>query len=164
MDVITDSGAQSVVWSREEFNKSGFHASDLIPVHHAMKAVNAARISIDGAILLRLVGTTKDGTKVEAAVMAYISPDVKDFFLSKEAMIQLGIINRDFPQVAAPSGIRDTICCQVVVDETEFKNRMWLSQTPTPANSTRIPSIPMSPRESLQNEAVAPGNVRFFDF
>ena len=55
-----------------------------------MKAVNAARISIDGAILLRLVGTTKDGTKVEAAVMAYISPDVKDFFLSKEAMIQLG--------------------------------------------------------------------------
>ena len=119
VDVITDSGAQSVVWSREEFNKSGFHASDLIPVHHAMKAVNAARISIDGAILLRLVGTTKDGTKVEAAVMAYISPDVKDFFLSKEAMIQLGIINRDFPQVAVLPEIRDTICCQVVVDETK---------------------------------------------
>ena len=65
------------------------------------------------------MGTTKDGTKVEAAVMAYISPDVKDFFLSKEAMIQLGIINRDFPQVAVPPGIRDTTCCQVVVDETE---------------------------------------------
>jgi len=53
--------------------------------------------------LLRLSGLTKNGNAVEAAVMVYISPDAKDFFLSKEAMIQLGIIGADFPQLGVAS-------------------------------------------------------------
>ena len=119
VDVVTDSGAQSVVWSRDEFNRSGFHASDLIPVQHAMKAANAVRIAIDGAILLRLSGLTREGTPVEAAVMAYISPDVKDFFLSKEAMMQLGIIGNDFPRLGVTAGLRGPISCQSGGEATE---------------------------------------------
>jgi len=105
VDVVTDSGAQSCLWSRDAFVRSGFHLRDLIPVRHSMKAANTAPIHIDGAILLRLSGLTKNGDEVEAAVMVYISPDAKDFFLSKEAMIQLGIIGADFPQLGVASAI-----------------------------------------------------------
>ena len=97
VDVVVDSGAQSCLWSRREFIRSGFNPKGLIPVRHIMKAANAAPIKIDGAILLRLSGHNKDGKDIEAAVMTYISPDSNDFFISKEAMIQLGIIPHNFP-------------------------------------------------------------------
>ena len=64
-----------------------------------MKAANTATISIDGAIVIRLSGHTKTGQAVEAATMVYISPEANSFFLSKEAMIQLGIIPQNFPEL-----------------------------------------------------------------
>ena len=102
IDVVADSGAQSCLWSRKEFLKSGFNLADLIEVHHTMEAANAAPIKIDGAILLRLSGKNdKDDEEIQAAVMVYVSPDSKKFYLSREAMVQLGVIARDFPQVGA---------------------------------------------------------------
>ena len=101
IDVVADSGAQSCLWSRSEFLRSGFAMKDLVPVRHVMKAANCAEIEIDGAILLRLSGTSQDGSSYEAAVMVYVSPNAKSFFLSKEAMIQLGIIAPSFPQIGA---------------------------------------------------------------
>ena len=74
--------------------------ADLIKVHHTMEAANAAPIEIDGAILLGLSGKNdKSDEEIHAAVMIYVSPDSKKFYLSKEAMVQLGIIHHDFPQV-----------------------------------------------------------------
>ena len=61
LDVVTDSGAQSCLWSRKEFLSSGFSLKDLIPVRHTMRAANCVSIAIDGAVLLRLSGTSSDG-------------------------------------------------------------------------------------------------------
>ena len=97
VDVVTDSGAQSVLCPREIFLRSGFTLKDLIPVRHLMKAANTAPIAIDGAIFIRLSGTTTDDQQIEAAVMAYVSPDANNFYLSREAMIQLQIIDKSFP-------------------------------------------------------------------
>ena len=101
IEVIADSGAQSCLWSKEEFLASGFSKRDLLPVRHTMKAANLAPIKIVGAIFLRLSGTSADGEEFEAAVMVYISPDARSFFLSKDAMIQLGIIAPSFPQIGS---------------------------------------------------------------
>ena len=101
VDVVVDSGAQTCLWSRRTFLKSGFTLKDLIPVHHMMKAANTAPINIDGAIFIRLSGTTSGGDQVEAAAMTYISPDTDNFYLSRESMMQLGIIDRSFPQLGA---------------------------------------------------------------
>ena len=38
IDVVADSGAQSCLWSRREFLKSGFNLADLIKAHHTMEA------------------------------------------------------------------------------------------------------------------------------
>ena len=101
IDVVVDSGAQSCLWSWKEFIANGFSMKDLIPVRHTMRAANRASINIDGAILLRLSGNSADGSNYEAAAMVYISPDAKSFFLSKDVMVQLGIISRSFPQIGA---------------------------------------------------------------
>ena len=101
IDVVTDSGAQSCLWSRKEFLASGFSMKDLIPVRHAMRAANRAPITIDGAVLLRLSGSSVEGSDFEAAAMVYISPDARSFFLSKDAMIQLGVIAPTFPQIGS---------------------------------------------------------------
>ena len=122
IDVIIDSGAQSCLWSKKEFQKCGFSSEDLIPVHHAMKAANTAPITIDGAILLRLSGVSKQGDVVEAAVMAYISPDTDSFFLSKEAMVQLGIISQDFPQLGASSPMPIELNCHSVANQKPLES------------------------------------------
>ena len=101
IDVIVDSGAQSCLWSRQDFLQCGFSMKDLIPVQHEMKAANTESIAIDGAIFVRLSGRSRNGRKAEAAVMVYISPEAKSFFLSKDAMIQLCIVSHDFPQIGA---------------------------------------------------------------
>ena len=101
IDVVADSGAQSCLWSRKQYLNSGFSLRDLIPVNHNMKAANKAPIEIDGAILLHLNGESNDGGPWEAAVMVYVSPQAHSFFLSKEAMVQLGIISSSFPRVGS---------------------------------------------------------------
>jgi len=101
--VIVDSGAQSVLWSRREYLSAGFTMNDLIPVKHNMKAANGVNIQIDGAVLIRLSGKLTSGDPMSCAVMAYVSPDANYLYLSKEAMIQLQIIDPEFPKIGAVS-------------------------------------------------------------
>ena len=123
IDVVVDSGAQSCLWSRTEFLRMGFNMDDLIPVHHSMKAANTAPIRIDGATFIRLCGQSKEKKNIEAAVMVYISPDARNFYLSREAMIQLGIVSHDFPQVgaAAPTSVQSSIQAIVALPPSDPK-------------------------------------------
>jgi len=99
--VVVDSGGQSVLLARREYLSAGFTMSDLIPVKHNMKDANGVKIQIDGAVLIRLSGRLATGEPISCAVMAYVSPDANYLYLSKEAMIQLRIIDPEFPKIGA---------------------------------------------------------------
>ena len=99
--VVSDTGAQSCLWSRDDFYKRGFKKSHLIPVKRVMVAANQEKIQIDGAVLIRLTGKDAQGDEHVAPVMVYISPSTKRFYLSRDALIQLCVIPKDFPQVGA---------------------------------------------------------------
>lgn len=101
INVITDTGAQSCLWGLNNFLQSGFSESDLLPVRHGLYAANGEKIPVNGAILLRLSGTSNEGDAHSAAVMTYISPSTNRFYLSREAMIQLNVISKDFPKIGA---------------------------------------------------------------
>ena len=94
---MTDSGAQSCLWSYDEFRSAGFTKEYLLPVQMNLTAANKSPIKIEGAALLRLSGAAPDGSVVTCAAMVYISSQAKGFFLSREAMIDLGIISSSFP-------------------------------------------------------------------
>ena len=102
---IVDSGAQCCLWGWNNCRAAGFKRGDLIPVKQKLTAVSKSRISIFGAVILRIYGTSLSGKQYSAACIVYISPDVSGFYLSQDAMIQLEIVPVDFPSVgaAAPS-------------------------------------------------------------
>ena len=99
---ITDSGCQSCLLGLKMFYRLGLKKKDLVPVRGKMSAINGEGIDVAGAIFLRLTGfDIKTGKTVQTAVMAYMSDSTEQFYISKQAMRELGIIPVDFPSVKA---------------------------------------------------------------
>ena len=92
-----DSCAQSCLWSLREFLLAGFSEDDLIPVTLGLSAANHSRIPISGAIFARLEGFTPDGSPISCRTMVYVSSAAQGFYLSLEAMVDLGLVNRNSP-------------------------------------------------------------------
>ena len=99
--VVSDTGAQSCLWSLHDFYRCGFKDSDLLPVKRTMRAANMEEIEIVGAVFVRLSGTDASGNTHTAPIMAYVSPSTQKFYLSREALVQLGVIPKNFPKVGA---------------------------------------------------------------
>ena len=98
---VTDTGAQSCLWGLQDFYNCGFKDSDLLPVKRTMVAANREEITISGAIFLRLSAKDAMGNTFTAGVMVYVSPSTNKFYLSRQALIQLCVIPKDFPRVGA---------------------------------------------------------------
>jgi len=101
VSVVTDTGAQSSLMSMSHFLRAGFKRSDLLPVRRTMRAANMEEINIAGAVFVRLSGTDSTGNTYTAPIMAYVSPSTHKFYLSRDALVQLGVIPTNFPQVGA---------------------------------------------------------------
>ena len=106
---IIDSGAQCCLWGWRECEAAGFTYNDLIPVKQKLNAVSKSTITIYGAAILRISGTSTSGIPCSSAVIAYVSPDVSGFYLSREAMVQLQIVNSDFPAVGSAPMARGSL-------------------------------------------------------
>ena len=59
--VVTDTGAQSCLWSLKDFYRCGFQDSDLLPVKRTMLTANQEEIDIRGAVFVRLSGHDSAG-------------------------------------------------------------------------------------------------------
>ena len=64
------------------------------PVGSSYFASNKSQIEIYGALLVCLSGTSKTGEELFCRTMVYISPNADGFYVSLEAMVDLGLINR----------------------------------------------------------------------
>ena len=109
VDAVTDSGAQSDVWSLKQFLAHGFSKDDLRPVSLQLQAANKSKIRIEGAFLAILEGKDPDGAAVSCRTMIYVSSDVNRLFLSFESLLSLGILPPDFPTIGATRHQRDDI-------------------------------------------------------
>ena len=89
----------SCLWSLTGFLTAGFSMSDLIPVTLDIMAANRSTITIAGAIILRIEGRSLNNDLLTCATMVYISETARGFYLSWEAMLDLGIISPCFPYV-----------------------------------------------------------------
>ena len=101
VNVVTDTGAQSVLMSIRDFYRVGFKDTDLLPVKRTMRAANMEEIKILGAVFVRLTGTDTSGKEHTAPIMAYVSPSTEKIYISREALVQLGVIPRNFPEIGA---------------------------------------------------------------
>ena len=99
--VVADTGAQSCLWGLRDFYRCGFNDSDLLPVKRTMRAANMDEIEIMGAVFVRISGADVSGKIYTAPIMAYVSPSTEKFYLSRESLVQLGVIPEKFPMVGA---------------------------------------------------------------
>ena len=95
--VIADTGAQSNLWSYNEYLSKGFLKEDLEPVTLRIKAANNHSLNIIGAFRAKLEGKSTEGTCIYCYAVIYISDSVSNFYLSYQTMRELGIIGANFP-------------------------------------------------------------------
>ena len=92
---LADTGCQSCLAGVELLSKLGVSQNDLLPVKTKIKAANDNSIALLGAIPLSMTARGRNTKQ-----MTYITDVITDrLFLSKEACIDLGIINPLFPHV-----------------------------------------------------------------
>ncbi len=97
---VTDTGAQSNLLGLKMLYMFGLKKSDLVPVRSKLNAINGEGIVLIGAVFLRLSALdTNTGKRVSTAVMAYVTESTDCFYISRQAMTELGIIDKEFPKV-----------------------------------------------------------------
>ena len=79
---ITDSGAQSDMWSLDHYLKSGFKMSDLYPAKMSLNAANKSTIRIDGVFFAQIAGATNPEDTVLSCSMVYVRRDANALYLS----------------------------------------------------------------------------------
>ena len=104
---VADTGAQSDLWSLDQFLKAGFRKSNLSLVSLSLVAANRSPIKISGAFIATLEGQSTTGSRVRCRTMVYVRPDVRHLYLSYNTMFELGILNRDFPSIGTPDESSD---------------------------------------------------------
>ena len=96
---VADTGAQSDLWSLDEFLNAGYKISDLSPVSRSLNAANKSPIRIDGAFIASFSGLSPNGDRITCPSMVYVSRDVSTMYLSYDTMVDLGIVSHNFPQI-----------------------------------------------------------------
>ena len=96
VSAIADTGAQSNLWSLEDFLAHGFSREDLRPVRLSLTAANRSPIKIEGAFFAVLMAKSPSGKTTSCRSMVYVSSSVKAMFLSYESLLDLGLISNDF--------------------------------------------------------------------
>ena len=98
---IADTGAQSNLWGLEDFKKAGFLPDYLSPVSVSIHAANKNPINVIGAFTGKFEGTTPNGDTVSCISTVYVSDSVAGFFLSFDTMVDLLILDRNFPTIGS---------------------------------------------------------------
>ena len=148
-----DSCAQSCLWSRKDCFAAGFTEEDLIPVSLNLNAANKSSIKIDGAILVRL--TVKvGGQNRSCATMVYVSPSCEGFFMSLEAMLDLGL----FETISSSSSSSEACNTDVNSGDTTSSSShpSVLSDIPCACPSRTVPKRP----EKLPFPAIPENNEK----
>ncbi|XP_077359925.1 uncharacterized protein LOC144005545 [Festucalex cinctus] len=114
VSAIADTGAQSDLWSLEEFLACGFSRDDLYPVCLGLSAANRSPINIVGAFFAELstVPGRGDVAVTSSRCMMYVSNSVHAMYLSYDTLLNLGLLPVGFPSgdnLVGTSGVQGPV-------------------------------------------------------
>jgi hypothetical protein len=100
VSVVADSGCQSPIMGLSALYRLGLNKSDLARIRATATSISGQKIEIIGIVVLRFSGRDKvSGKTVETAGQVRVAADVRDIYISKSMMIDLGILSKDFPSI-----------------------------------------------------------------
>lgn len=97
---MADTGCQSCLIGFKCVLKLGLTKLDLLPVSMEMRAANGNPIKVLSAIILKIASPTSPNSVHETRQLVYVTNETNQFFISKGACIDLGIIPSNFPAIA----------------------------------------------------------------
>ena len=125
---MADTGCQSCLIGFRSVQKLGLSKSDLLPVSMEMRAANGNPIKVLGAVILKVKGSTNSTDTLETRQLVYVTNETNQFFISKAACIDLGIIPSNFPAIA--NKYHEVASTDVLKSTTDFVNHPARSSTP----------------------------------
>ena len=99
VEAIADTGAMSNVWGLRDFEKAGYAAKDLQPSSVTIRAANGQPLDICGQFNAICKGKSPSNEEISSKTIVYVSKSLNGFFLSRETMVQLFIIDEEFPVI-----------------------------------------------------------------
>ena len=101
VSVVADSGCQSPIMGLNTLYRLGLNKSDLTRIRATATSISGQKIEIIGIVVLRFSGRDKvSGATVETAGQVRVAADVRDIYISKSMMMDLGILSKDFPSIS----------------------------------------------------------------
>ena len=139
---IADSGAQTCLMGLSVLRRLGLNKVHLLPVRKRILAANDEEIHVLGAIFLRLSGCNARGRRLETAATVYVTDATNRFFLSRAALVQLGVVGPEFPKVgAAVVAAADRSDARTSLHDGAAECGCPL-RAPTPGLPQRLPFLP----------------------
>ena len=154
---VADTGAMTNVWGLREFEAAGLPKHLIRPTRTNIKAANGQPIDIVGVINCKIRGVSPQGSEVTVNCIVYVGKCIQSLYLSKETMIKLGIINKNFPiignflhdsqaneQVNKKPAIDEFNCC-----DSEFLREINLGCEPHEETQCKCPqrtAVPPRPK------------------
>ena len=99
MTALSDSGCQACCMGLTQLHALGLTKRDLLQPILSLKAANTSGINIIGVVFLMITGWDRYGNKWRTHQLCYVSEDVEQLLLSREACEQLGMLSKNFPEV-----------------------------------------------------------------
>ena len=99
MSCLADTGCQACCMGLTQLHALGLTRRDLLLPIFNLKAANASGINIIGVVFVMITGFDSVGKRWRTHQMVYVSEEVDQLLLSREACVQLGMISKNFPEV-----------------------------------------------------------------
>ena len=103
VNAVADTGAQTNLWSMDEFIKAGLNLNKLQKVSVRISAANKQAIDVVGGFRAEFIGYSPAGKKISCKSMVYVSRMVSGFFLSFNTMIKMLVVDKSFPTIGSCS-------------------------------------------------------------
>ena len=97
--VIADTACQSCMAGSNLLKKLNIKPTELIPVTTKMRSASNMDIKLLGALLLHITGTDLNNITHSTRQMTYFTDHTVNFYLSRSACADLGIISQNFPTI-----------------------------------------------------------------
>ena len=101
LNCLADTGCQACCMGLTQLHALGLTRKDLLLPVLNLKAANSSGINIIGVVFIMVTGFDNEGKRWRTHQMVYVSEDVDQLLLSREACVQLGMISNNFPEVGS---------------------------------------------------------------
>ena len=137
--MIADSGCMSSIMPYCSAMAMGYKKEDIMPVTMSMRGAIKENLGVEGGIVVEVCIKDKSGSERRCLQLMYVSKRMDKAFLCREALIQLGIIAEDFPEV---NDNNDQVVASVSADISE-------NTCDCPKRTSDFPPIPTSMPEGI---------------